>query len=50
MSGTAISSRIAQQVVRPVISTSNADARRRVLKLYKAWYRQVPFVSECIHQ
>ncbi|XP_067936290.1 NADH dehydrogenase [ubiquinone] 1 alpha subcomplex subunit 6-like [Watersipora subatra] len=44
MSSSAISSRIAQQVVRPVISTTSVDARRRVLKLYKAWYRQIPFV------
>ncbi|XP_032674984.1 NADH dehydrogenase [ubiquinone] 1 alpha subcomplex subunit 6 [Odontomachus brunneus] len=28
--------------VKPILSVNREDARRRVLKLYKAWIRQVP--------
>jgi NADH dehydrogenase (ubiquinone) 1 alpha subcomplex subunit 6 len=28
--------------VKPVLSTSAAEARRRVLNLYRAWYREIP--------
>lgn len=34
------------QQVRPILSVDNAEARRRVLALYKAWYRQIPYVGE----
>ncbi|XP_057369188.1 NADH dehydrogenase [ubiquinone] 1 alpha subcomplex subunit 6-like [Daphnia carinata] len=30
--------------VRPLLSVDNAEARKRVLNLYKAWYRQVPYI------
>ncbi|XP_074649238.1 NADH dehydrogenase [ubiquinone] 1 alpha subcomplex subunit 6-like [Tubulanus polymorphus] len=30
--------------VKPILSTNKEDARRRVLNLYKAWYRQIPYV------
>ncbi|XP_049873906.1 NADH dehydrogenase [ubiquinone] 1 alpha subcomplex subunit 6 [Pectinophora gossypiella] len=30
--------------VRPVLSTNPTEARRRVLNLYKAWYRQIPYI------
>jgi len=30
--------------VKPILSLDKADARRRVLNLYKAWYRQMPYV------
>lgn len=29
---------------RPLLSSNHAEARRRVLALYKAWCRQVPFI------
>lgn len=29
--------------VKPVLSTSAAEARRRVLNLYRAWYREVSY-------
>jgi NADH dehydrogenase (ubiquinone) 1 alpha subcomplex subunit 6 len=29
--------------VRPVLSVDSTEARRRVLNLYKAWYRQIPY-------
>ena len=29
--------------VRPLLSTDKAQAKRRVLNLYKAWYRQIPY-------
>lgn len=35
------------QQVRPILSVDNEEARRRVLSLYKAWYRQVPYIGEC---
>ncbi|CAG0917793.1 unnamed protein product [Notodromas monacha] len=30
--------------VKPVMSLDRSEARRRVLGLYKAWYRQIPYV------
>ena len=30
--------------VKPLISGDNLDARVRVLSLYKAWYRHIPFM------
>jgi hypothetical protein len=30
--------------VRPVLSTDHAEARRRVLNLYKIWLRQIPYI------
>ena len=30
--------------VKPLISADNLDARVRVLSLYKAWYRHIPFM------
>ena len=31
--------------VRPLLSTDKAQAKRRVLNLYKAWYRQIPYTG-----
>jgi len=30
--------------LKPVLSNSTAEAKKRVLSLYKLWYRQVPYV------
>jgi len=30
--------------VKPILSLDKADARRRVLNLYRAWHRQLPYV------
>ncbi|XP_076182877.1 NADH dehydrogenase (ubiquinone) B14 subunit [Ptiloglossa arizonensis] len=30
--------------VKPILSLNPQDARRRVLMLYKSWYRQIPFI------
>ena len=32
--------------VRPLLSIDNAEARKRVLNLYKAWYRQIPYIGK----
>jgi hypothetical protein len=40
--------RVIQQV-RPILSVDRDEARRRVLSLYKAWFRTVPFVGEIIY-
>ncbi|KAJ6648052.1 NADH dehydrogenase [ubiquinone] 1 alpha subcomplex subunit 6 [Pseudolycoriella hygida] len=32
------------QQVRPILSVDHNEARRRVLNLYRAWYRQIPYV------
>ncbi|XP_031631147.1 NADH dehydrogenase [ubiquinone] 1 alpha subcomplex subunit 6-like [Contarinia nasturtii] len=32
--------------VQPIWSTSKAEARRRVIKLYKTWYRQIPHIVD----
>ncbi|XP_064116207.1 NADH dehydrogenase [ubiquinone] 1 alpha subcomplex subunit 6 [Macrobrachium rosenbergii] len=41
------SSRVARTVarqVKPLLSVDQGEARRRVLNLYKAWYRQIPYI------
>ncbi|XP_041364621.1 NADH dehydrogenase [ubiquinone] 1 alpha subcomplex subunit 6-like [Gigantopelta aegis] len=30
--------------VKPILSTDSAEARRRVFNLYKAWFRQLPYI------
>ncbi|XP_005094202.1 NADH dehydrogenase [ubiquinone] 1 alpha subcomplex subunit 6 [Aplysia californica] len=35
--------------VKPMLSVDRTEARRRVLNLYKAWYRQVPYVVKDFH-
>nr|CAI5835884.1 unnamed protein product [Callosobruchus analis] len=30
--------------VKPILSLNREEARRRVLNLYKAWYRQIPYI------
>lgn len=37
--------RVIQQV-RPILSLDRDEARRRVLNLYKAWYRTIPFIGK----
>lgn len=34
------------QQVRPILSVDSNEARRRVLNLYKAWYRQIPYIGK----
>lgn len=45
MAGTAPVKRVIQQV-RPILSVNRDEARRRVLSLYKAWFRTIPFIGE----
>lgn len=44
MAGREVAKRAVQQV-RPVLSVNKDEAKRRVLSLYKAWYRQAPYIS-----
>lgn len=39
--------RRAVQNVRPILSVDREEARKRVLNLYKAWYRQIPYIGKC---
>ena len=36
------------QQIKPLLSSNKEDAKERVLKLYKAWYRQIPIMSKFI--
>jgi NADH dehydrogenase (ubiquinone) 1 alpha subcomplex subunit 6 len=36
--------RFGARQVRPILSADGLEARRRVLNLYKAWYRQIPSI------
>lgn len=36
----------AVQQVRPILSVDREEARRRALNLYKAWYRQIPYIGK----
>ena len=31
--------------VKPILSVDRGEARKRVFNLYKAWYRQIPYVG-----
>lgn len=35
------------QHVRPLLSVDKAEARRHVLKLFKAWNREIPHIGKC---
>ncbi|XP_011565461.1 NADH dehydrogenase [ubiquinone] 1 alpha subcomplex subunit 6 [Plutella xylostella] len=35
---------VGSRYVKPMLSLSKGEARRRVLNLYKAWYRQIPYI------
>ncbi|KOB79165.1 NADH dehydrogenase [Operophtera brumata] len=35
---------VGQKNVRPILSLNKGEAKGRVLNLYKAWYRQVPYL------
>lgn len=37
--------RAAVKQVKPILSVDRAEARKRVLNLYKAWYRQLPYIG-----
>ncbi|XP_071521598.1 NADH dehydrogenase [ubiquinone] 1 alpha subcomplex subunit 6 [Panulirus ornatus] len=42
-----MASTVAKGVVRqvkPILSVDHYEARKRVLTLYKAWYRQIPYI------
>ena len=36
--------RKALQQIRPILSVDQSEAKRRVFDLYKAWYRQIPYI------
>jgi NADH dehydrogenase (ubiquinone) 1 alpha subcomplex subunit 6 len=35
----------AQGQVKPVLSLNRSEAHRRVMNLYRAWYRQIPYIA-----
>ncbi|CAL1528667.1 unnamed protein product [Lymnaea stagnalis] len=35
--------------VKPLLSVDRTEARRRVLNLYKAWYRQIPYALKAFN-
>ena len=32
--------------VKPILSLTHIEAHRKVITLYKTWYRQIPFISK----
>ena len=38
--------RPALKELKTVLSSSHDEARKRVLNLYKLWYKQIPYVGE----
>lgn len=46
MASTSAPARRVIQQVRPILSLDREEARRRVLNLYKAWYRSAPFIGK----
>lgn len=43
MSAKRVVSQLGRQV-KPILSVDREDARKRVLNLYKAWFRQIPYI------
>ncbi|XP_026480529.1 NADH dehydrogenase [ubiquinone] 1 alpha subcomplex subunit 6-like [Ctenocephalides felis] len=41
--------RVASKQVRPLLSVDRAEARQRVLNLYKAWHRYIPYMVMDYH-
>ncbi|XP_069122716.1 NADH dehydrogenase [ubiquinone] 1 alpha subcomplex subunit 6-like [Argopecten irradians] len=37
------------QSVKPILSVNKVESRRRVLNLYRAWYRQLPYIVTNFH-
>ncbi|XP_060080126.1 NADH dehydrogenase [ubiquinone] 1 alpha subcomplex subunit 6-like [Ylistrum balloti] len=37
------------QEVKPILSVNKIESRRRVLNLYRAWYRQLPYIVTNFH-
>lgn len=36
-------------IIKPLLSQSSVEARRRVMNLYRAWYREVSPVVDTFH-
>lgn len=47
MAGREAVKRVVQQV-RPILSVDKEEARKRMLNLYKAWYRQIPYIGKSL--
>lgn len=39
-------SKYATKIVRPLLSSDKSEAKKRVLNLYKTYYRQIPLMCE----
>lgn len=39
--------RVFPKQVKPMLSLDREEARKRVKNLYKAWYRQIPYIGMC---
>ncbi|XP_033753193.1 NADH dehydrogenase [ubiquinone] 1 alpha subcomplex subunit 6-like [Pecten maximus] len=37
------------QQIKPILSANKIESRRRVLNLYRAWYRQLPYIVTNFH-
>ncbi|OWF47781.1 NADH dehydrogenase [ubiquinone] 1 alpha subcomplex subunit 6-like [Mizuhopecten yessoensis] len=37
------------QEVKPILSVNKTESRRRALNLYRAWYRQLPYIVTNFH-
>ncbi|XP_075977715.1 NADH dehydrogenase [ubiquinone] 1 alpha subcomplex subunit 6-like [Anticarsia gemmatalis] len=35
---------VGKKAAKPLLSLNQAEAKKRVLSLYKAWYRQIPYI------
>jgi len=47
MAGREVVKRAVQQV-RPILSVDREEARKRAMNLYKAWYRQIPYIGKSL--
>ena len=45
----AVGSAIKQVYAKPILSHDKTEAKRRVLNLYRAWHRQIPYISNYIY-
>jgi len=40
--------KVAVRQVKPLLSLDKSEAKRRVLNLYKAWYRHIPYACKLV--
>ncbi|XP_075220291.1 NADH dehydrogenase (ubiquinone) B14 subunit [Lycorma delicatula] len=46
MAASNVSRAVVKRQVKPLLSLDRQEARKRVINLYRAWYRQIPYIVQ----